>query len=104
MATSFKQDALGYFILKDPDANLDYQLNWADTGPLGSWLGADTIVSTIWTVDAGLIKGTDTFTPTTATIWLSGGVAGTTYNVSVIITTAAGRTDERSFRIICQQR
>lgn len=91
------------WIAKDPQAVLDYQVNWAASGD--SWLGADTIVGTpVWTIDAGLTKDSQSNTTTTATVWLSGGTAGTSYTVTCRVSTAAGRTDERSFIVKVMQR
>jgi len=94
MSTTFHVDALGYWIEKDPQAVLDYAMDWAD------WLDTDTITGTpVWTIDSGVTKASQSNTTTTATAWLSGGVLGQTYTVTCRITTAGGRTDERSFRL-----
>ena len=87
-----------YKVNKDPQAVLDYGLNWA------TWLGTDTISSSSWTVPAPLTKDSDSSTSTLASIWLSGGIAGSSYNVTNTIITAAGRTDERSIRVVVKNR
>ena len=74
---------------KDPNAVLDYTLDWSD------WLETDTIAASTWTVDAGLTKDSDSFTPTTTTVWLSGGTAGRVYEALNRIVTAGGRTADR---------
>lgn len=79
--------------LKDPDAVLDYQIDWSD------WLGADTIATSTWTVGTGITKDSDTNTTTAATVWLSGGTAGMSYSATNRIVTALGRTDERTIQI-----
>jgi hypothetical protein len=84
--------------VKDPSAVVDYQVNWA------AWLGVDTISTSTWTVPTGITQNSATNTTTTATIWLSGGTAGTTYTLVNRIVTAAGRTDERSIRVLVRQR
>jgi hypothetical protein len=84
--------------VKDPSAVVDYQVNWA------AWLGVDTISTSTWTVPTGITQNSATSTTTTATIWLSGGTAGTTYTLVNRIVTAAGRTDERSIRVLVRQR
>lgn len=85
--------------VKDPDATLDYVWNWAD------WLGADTITGTpTFTVPSGLTKTAQSNTTTTATAWISGGTAGTTYDVACKIVTAGGRTDERTIKITVRNR
>jgi len=95
MATSFEQDSAGAWVIKKaPTAVLDYTVNWA------TWLVADTITGTpVWTVATGLTKDSQSNTTTTATAWLSGGTEGQDYAVSCRISTAAGRTDTRSFII-----
>lgn len=75
---------------KDPSANLDYKIDWE------LWLAGDTISSSQWTVATGVTKGSETNTTTTATVWISGGTAGSRYTITNRITTAAGRIDERS--------
>jgi hypothetical protein len=84
---------------KDPGARLDYQIDWSD------WLDADTISTSAWTVPSGITQyGSATNTTTTATIWFSGGTAGSTYEITNQITTAAGRINEQTFSIrIAQQ-
>lgn len=83
---------------KDPDALLDYGHDWAP------WLGADTIGTATWTVPAGLTKEAESHTTTTATVWVSGGTVGATYQVTCHITTAGGREDDRSLFLYVQER
>ena len=84
--------------MKDPQATLDYPINWA------AWLTTDTIVSVVWTVPTGITQTAATNTTTTATIWLSGGEVGTEYTVTCRVTTAGGRIDERSIAVRVAQR
>lgn len=87
--------------LHDPEAILDYTVDWSD------WLGADTISTVTWTLPTipeggvGIVKESQASTATSATIWISAqaGTAGSSYVVECKITTAAGRTDERSFTL-----
>ena len=83
---------------KDPSAVLDYQINW------GTWLDTDTISTSAWTAEAGITIDSDTSTTTTATVWLSGGTTNRDYEVVNTITTAAGRTDQRTITIRCRDR
>jgi hypothetical protein len=83
---------------KDPNAVLDYQVDWA------TWLSTDTIVTSTWTVPTGITKASDTNTTTTTTIWLSGGTANTDYTLVNRITTAAGRTQDQSILITVRDR
>lgn len=87
--------------IKDPDAFLDYTLDWSQ------WLQGDSILSTNFTVtgdDAALAVAFATSTPTTATVWLQGGTDGALYAVTCEITTAQGRVDDRSFQIQINER
>lgn len=68
---------------------LDFQIDWSD------FLGADTISTSTWAVDAGLTKNSDTHGTTTTTIWLSGGTANTNYKCTNTIVTASARTAVR---------
>lgn len=80
--------------LKDPNATLDYGFDWSE------WLATgDTISSSDWTVPAGLTEVSASNTTTTATVFLSGGTAGSSYDVVNRITTANGRTDDRTITI-----
>lgn len=79
---------------KDPDAILDYTVDWSD------WLATgDTISSVASSVQTGITRTTQTNTTTTHTIWLSGGTEGQEYEVTSRIDTAGGRTDERTIII-----
>lgn len=80
---------------KDPDATLDYTIDWTE------WLSAidDTISTSTWVAQAGLTVDSDTNTTTTATAFVSGGTAGTTLTLTNRITTAGGRTDDRSITL-----
>ncbi len=85
--------------LKDPSAVLDYVFDW--TG----WLATgETISSYTVTAQSGITLDSDSATDDTVTVWLSGGTSGSRYRVSCKITTNAGRIDERSMIIDCQNR
>ena len=84
--------------IKDPDAVLDYAVDWTD------WLGSDTIASASWTVGTGLTKVTNSNTTKVATVWLSGGTASTEYSIVNRIVTAGGRTDDRTLTIAVEQK
>jgi hypothetical protein len=79
---------------KDPNAKLDYTLDWTD------WLvTGDTVSTSVWTVPSGLTAVSDSNTTTTTTIWLSGGTAGKFYTISNRITTLSGRIEDQSFQL-----
>lgn len=78
---------------KDPDATLDYSIDWTE------WLSGDTIVSSIWTADTGITIVRSSNSQQITTVWLSGGTNNMSYIVTNRITTAAGRIDDRSFKL-----
>lgn len=78
---------------KDPDATLDFAVDWTD------WLNGDTIVSSVWIAASGITIVRSTNTTQVATVWLSGGSNSADYIVTNRITTAAGRIDDRSFKL-----
>ena len=83
---------------KDPDAILDYTVDWS------RWLGTDTILASQWTVPTDLTEVSAAHTPTSATVWLSGGTVGQSYPVTNRITTTSGRTDDRTITIRVEER
>lgn len=85
--------------IKDPDAVLDYSIEWS------KWLAGDQIQTSAWTVsDPALETADDSNTATRTTVWLSGGAAEHSYTVTNRITTSGGRTDERSFVVQVEDR
>lgn len=84
-----------YTISKDPDAVLDYVFDWTE------WLDDidDTISGIEIIPETGITCDSSSFTEKTAIAWISGGIAGTTYQITCRITTAAGRIDDRSIYI-----
>ena len=96
--------------VKDPDAVLDYKFDWAaSTNGTGDsdWLAAgETISSHTIDADTGITvdSSAQTDTNTSVTVWLSGGTAGNTYSVRCEIVTSASRTDERTMKILVEER
>jgi hypothetical protein len=85
--------------IKDPDAILDYSIEWS------KWLAGDQIQTGAWFAsEQALETRGDSNTATRATVWLAGGVAGQSYTVTNRITTSGSRTDERSFDIQVEDR
>lgn len=78
---------------KDPNAVLDYTIDWRN------WLGDDFIATSTWTLPSGISNAGTIYSSTTATIWLSGGTAGSSYSVYNQITTVGGRTEKRTIKI-----
>jgi hypothetical protein len=82
-------------IPKDPSAELDYTVDWEPWMPPN-----DRIVNVSWTISpSGLTNSANSFSTSDATIWLTGGTDGTTYDVTCEITTDEGRIDDRTFRV-----
>jgi hypothetical protein len=82
---------------KDPSATLDFTFDWSAWLPTG-----DTISSVTWAISTGVTLASSpapSHTTTTATTFVSGGTAGTSYILSCTITTAQGRIDTRSLTI-----
>lgn len=96
--TAFLLDDEGWYILKDPAADLEYEIEWID------WLLGDTLLTSTFTVEAGLTKGVTTNSAVTAKVWLSGGTLGGTYHVTNAITTVGARGDNREFRVVIVNR
>lgn len=81
-------------IPKDPSAVLDYSLDWS------SWLASgESLTCSYWTADSGITATTTTTTTSISTVWLSGGTAGTSYNLKNTIGTSNSRIDERTIVI-----
>jgi hypothetical protein len=95
---------MSFPVIKDPDADLDYAIDWSD------WLAADdSIVTSKWAApaDSGLVVHDDSLDPTSkkATVWIGGGVVGReAYRVTNSIVTAAGRAEDRSLLVTVRER
>lgn len=84
---------------KDPQATLDYTLDW------GSWLvRGDTIQSSTWAVQGAMVITNQTSTPRTTTVWVAGGELSKPSKLTNTITTAQGRVDQRTITIYCADR
>jgi len=80
---------------KDPDEDLDYQLDWT------AWLstGETITVSTFTVLTGDVALGANSVSGAITTIWISGGTLNTSSVVNNRITTSAGRIAERSVRL-----
>jgi len=78
---------------KDPDAVLDYTIDWSP------WLDGDTINTSIYIVANGIVEDSRSNTNTETTIWLSSGTSSVKYKITNRIVTAAGRTEDRTFYV-----
>jgi hypothetical protein len=87
-------------ILKDPNADLDYTIDFTAWLPSG-----DTIASVIWTKTGGLVLGTPQMNPLgPVTTRVSGGNAGEKCSLSAKVTTVQGRVDERTVYLKIRER
>ncbi len=87
---------------KDPNATLDYVFDWQDwLTPLGV-----SIASVAWVLSSGLTQVAVANTADTATIYVSGGTAGTNETITCRITTtgATPRVEDRSVTLRIVQR
>ena len=86
-------------IEKAPVAVLTYTIDWT------AWLsGADTISTATWTVPSGLTSVLETTTGYKASIKLSGGTAGSTYDLKCHVVTVGGLEDARTLRFVVNER
>ena len=91
-------------LLKDPDAVLDYAIDWG-----AQYLAAgELLASSEWSIvpdePGGVIVAGSDFDASTATVKAAGGIAGRLYRLVNRVTTAAGRTDDRSIVIRVEYR
>jgi len=101
------------FPTKDPDDQLDYSVDWSryldgDTINTVTWKVEDTDGTLNTWVDAEVIDGLQRVsasnTSTVATIQISLGTAGKTYNIHCFITTAGGITTSRKITLKVRER
>ncbi len=78
---------------KDSHDTLDYYVDWL------TFLAGDTISASVWIVPVGIAQLSISNTTTRATIWLSGGTIGETYQITNRITTAGGRIKDQSIYV-----
>ena len=91
------------FLLKDPDAVLDYLIDWG-----AEYLGDDLLAESDWSVapdEAGgvTIAGSN-FDATTSTVKAGGGLPGRIYRLINEVVTASGRVDSRSIVLRVEKR
>jgi len=85
--------------IKDPQAILDYNIDWND------WLiNGDTISSSSWTLSTGITLQSSSVTDGVTTAWISGGTLGTTYYATNRIDTTQGRREERTITLIIEDK
>ena len=90
-------------LLKDPEATLDYSVDWGS-----EYLSGDALVDSSWTVSPADPDGvellSDRFDLLVATARMGGGIAGRLYRLTNHVVTAEGREDSRSIMIRVEKR
>jgi hypothetical protein len=90
------------FYLKDPEARVDYAVDWAD------YLDGQTIVASAWSIDpveqGGIVVDEASFGLLRTAARLSGGVVGHGYSVSNLVTLSDGSADARSINLRVEER
>ena len=94
--TGFEKDNVGFFTRKDPDAVLNYTVDY--TSHLQS---SDTLATATVTADTGLTVASSSIVTGNkkVTMNLSGGTVGTTYTVKIQCTTNDSLTLVHRFRV-----
>jgi len=81
-------------MIKDPDAELDYAVNWSN------WLEeGETIVSAVWEIPDSFTRPPgkpDRIEEGRTIIWVSGGEPGMDHGLRVHVVTSAGREEDRT--------
>jgi hypothetical protein len=90
-------------LLKDPEATLDYSVDWGS-----EYLSGDALAESGWTVspieDGGLTVVGGQFDLLIATVQVGGGVAGRLYRLTNHVVTGEGREDSRSIMLRVEKR
>ena len=90
-------------LLKDPDAVLDYAVDWG-----AEYLDGDLLASSEWSVSpdepGGVAVVGSGFDATSSTVKAAGGFAGVIYRLTNRVTTQSGRIDDRSIVLRVEKR
>lgn len=90
------------YYLKDPDAAVDYAIDWA------LYLDGATIVASDWSVApveaGGIAIAEASFDPARTAARVSGGIAGHVYSLANHVTLSDGSSDDRSLALRVEQR
>lgn len=81
-----------------PNAKLDYGFDWT------AWLASDETISiSTWTTDT-LTNSSPQIAGKITSVFVEGGVVGTSYKIVNTITTSVGRVDSRTIKLSCKNR
>jgi hypothetical protein len=90
-------------LLKDPDAVLDYSVDWG-----AEYLGGDLLAESNWSVEpeeaGGVTIAGSNFDATTSVVKAAGGAPGSVYRLVNEVVTASGRVDSRSIVLRVEKR
>jgi hypothetical protein len=91
-------------LLKDPDAVLDYAIDWG-----ADYLAEDDLLAqSSWSVEPdetdGVVIVASSFEDRMSTVQAGGGVAGRLYRLANSVVTQSGRIDERSILLRVEKR
>ena len=91
------------FLLKDPEAVLDYAVDWG-----AEYLSGDALADSSWSVspfepDGATVAGS-AFDLLISTVQVAGGKPGRIYRITNHVTTASGREDSRSIILRVEKR
>lgn len=91
------------FLLKHPDATLDYAVDWGT-----DYLSGEALATSDWSVEpdgpSGVAIATSAFDLLVATVTVSGGRVGDIYRLTNHVTTTDGRDDSRSIMLRVEKR
>lgn len=91
------------FLLKHPEATLDYTVDWGSDYLLG-----EALATSDWAVEpgeaGGAVVASSRFDLLTSTVTVGGGVTGHLYRLTNHVTTTSGRDDSRSIMLRVEKR
>lgn len=90
-------------LLKDPEATLDYSVDWGE-----DYLTGDVLTESSWNVGPAEAGGVtivgNQFDLLVSTVQVAGGIAGRIYRLTNHVVTAEGREDSRSIVLRVEKR
>ena len=90
-------------LLKDPEATLDYSVDWG-----AEYLSGDALTESEWSVipdeTGGVSVDSSRFDLLVATVQVTGGISGRLYRLTNHVVTAEGREDSRSIMLRVEKR
>lgn len=90
-------------VVKDPDARIDYEFEWAAAYPDGQ-----AVIASLWSCvpdeAGGVAVAAASHDLVKTVVTLSGGIVGHRYRVSNRVTMSDGQIDERSLTVRVEER